>query len=80
MSDLGAAVVLALVVVVRAPVVVSEAVLGGVAWLLQFDPGKLYNVLASMASLCSEAVEIQMSAQDPSFTQLPVSVSACVSE
>ena len=71
MSDLGAAVVLALVVVVRALVVVSEAVLGGVPWLLQFDPGKLYNVLASMISLCLEPVEIQISAQDPIFTQAP---------
>ena len=84
----GAAVVLALVVVVRALVVVSAGVLGGVAWpvlggvawpvlggvawLLQFEPGDLYNALASMISLCSEAAEIQISAQDPIFTQAPV--------
>ena len=53
--------------------VVSEAVLGGVAWLSQLDPGDLYNVLASMISLCFEAVEIHISAQDPIFSQAPVS-------
>ena len=66
----GGAVVLALVV--RALVVTSEVLLGGVLWRSQFDPGNLDNESASMISLCLEAAEIQISAQDLIFAQTPV--------
>ena len=52
----------------------AESALDGLLWLVQREPGKFSNLLLPIVSLPFAAEEIQMSAQDPSFTQAPVGV------
>ena len=51
-----------------------ELALDGLRWVVQLESGKCSDLLLPIMSLPFADEEIQMSAQDPSFTQAPVGV------